>query len=542
MAAVRLAWCLGAAQALLVLIPAALWGAPGPNAPPQAPVIVRLSNRSLDAVQFYHDRKAELSAAQAARVGSWTTSAVPLGVGYTGGALWARFDLHNDTSQQDFLIENQVAFVDRIELFVFSGSALVLTKVAGAALPPKGSYPNPLFRFSLPSGATRTVLLRYSGGASILADPVIHTAREFGIQRSHVRDLQAGYFGAVFLVVLLNVVLFLRTRNSTFAVYGAYVVAAGFYQFAYTGFARVFLFPTLGAMHNRMLVVTGTIAFLGVVVFSIRFLTLRRRSPQLFVLLAGLSALLALNALSSPFLPAHWADRTVHLLSTPTALLLLGSGLWSYWKGFRPARLYALGWCALVGGIVVFNLFALGVLDLPGARHAIQIGTFVEMVLFNLAIADRLLVVRHESDPAPVPAPKQPAAVSARLSGLDVDRKADELRRLLDEEHIYADEDLSLGRLAAMLEIRPDQLSELINSALGQSFTSLVNHCRVEAAKRLMVEQPQRSVLQIAFAVGFNTKSSFYEAFQKRVGVKPSEYRRLAIEEGAANASDRAAS
>ncbi len=114
------------------------------------------------------------------------------------------------------------------------------------------------------------------------------------------------------------------------------------------------------------------------------------------------------------------------------------------------------------------------------------------------------------------------------LKGLDTDRLASELRRLMEEEQLFLDEDLQLKTVAAALEIRPNQLTYLLNHVHEKNFAGFVNEYRVQAARKLLVEEPSRSVLSIGFAVGFNSKAAFYRVFGTIVGQSPNAYRKSA--------------
>jgi AraC-like DNA-binding protein len=96
----------------------------------------------------------------------------------------------------------------------------------------------------------------------------------------------------------------------------------------------------------------------------------------------------------------------------------------------------------------------------------------------------------------------------------------------LEEQNIYRDDSVSLNSLAEQLEISARQLSKLINEKLDRNFYDLINYYRVEEAKRLLVdEKNQRSIIEIAFYVGFNSKSSFNQAFKKQTDMTPSQFR-----------------
>ena len=119
-----------------------------------------------------------------------------------------------------------------------------------------------------------------------------------------------------------------------------------------------------------------------------------------------------------------------------------------------------------------------------------------------------------------------------RLLGIDVARTIAELDRVMGQERLYADEDLSLEKLAAVVGIAPAQLSELLNSVAGVDFRSYINRYRVREARRILAQEPERTILSIAYAVGFNSKTSFNRNFKREVGRTPLEYRLQSREAG----------
>lgn len=112
------------------------------------------------------------------------------------------------------------------------------------------------------------------------------------------------------------------------------------------------------------------------------------------------------------------------------------------------------------------------------------------------------------------------------LDVITSDKNLLRLIRLLEEQNIYRDDSVSLNSLAEQLEISARQLSKLINEKLDRNFYDLINYYRIEEAKRLLVdEKNQRSIIEIAFYVGFNSKSSFNQAFKKQTDMTPSQFR-----------------
>jgi AraC-like DNA-binding protein len=104
---------------------------------------------------------------------------------------------------------------------------------------------------------------------------------------------------------------------------------------------------------------------------------------------------------------------------------------------------------------------------------------------------------------------------------------AQELKLAMEKEQLYLNPLLSLPELAKHFGISTNYLSQVINEQLGLNFFDFVNRYRVEAAGELL-RSTQKTVTDIAMAVGFNSKSVFYTAFRKHQGQTPGEYRKSA--------------
>lgn len=112
------------------------------------------------------------------------------------------------------------------------------------------------------------------------------------------------------------------------------------------------------------------------------------------------------------------------------------------------------------------------------------------------------------------------------LNSVDVERAVSTLARLMDDEHLYQNEDLSLPLLADAVGLSAHQLSELLNERLGQSFSAYLKARRVSAACERLLAEPEAPVLDVGLAVGFSSSSAFYAAFREITGQAPGQYRR----------------
>jgi AraC-like DNA-binding protein len=102
------------------------------------------------------------------------------------------------------------------------------------------------------------------------------------------------------------------------------------------------------------------------------------------------------------------------------------------------------------------------------------------------------------------------------------------LLRLMEIEKPHLEPELTLPELAAKLSVSPHHLSQVINRETNKSFFDFVNEYRVQEAKRLLgsPKHGHLSILGIALDAGFNSKSAFYTAFGKHIGMTPSEFKK----------------
>ncbi len=101
-----------------------------------------------------------------------------------------------------------------------------------------------------------------------------------------------------------------------------------------------------------------------------------------------------------------------------------------------------------------------------------------------------------------------------------------ELKRLMAEEAIYRNSELSIDDLSSTLGVHPNYLSQTINQKENKNFYDFVNTYRIEEFKRLiqMNKNQQFTLLSLAYDCGFSSKTSFNRYFKKATGLTPSEY------------------
>ncbi len=98
------------------------------------------------------------------------------------------------------------------------------------------------------------------------------------------------------------------------------------------------------------------------------------------------------------------------------------------------------------------------------------------------------------------------------------------LLKLVEEDKIHHNPEISLLSLSESLLTSPNKLSELLNKKMGQNFNDFINCYRVRDAKKSLRDNDDLTIIEIAYDVGFQSKSTFNKSFKKFTNMTPTEF------------------
>lgn len=178
---------------------------------------------------------------------------------------------------------------------------------------------------------------------------------------------------------------------------------------------------------------------------------------------------------------------------------------------------------ALTGGFSFVWLWALGT-HLYGSQITIQISDFMGiagnymtliliagLVFYDLAwLGERTPTTLSSSN-------EEDEAVNAE--------QAKQIRALVESEKPYLNPRLTLGRFSELVDLSPRQVSLVINRCFDQNFHEYINRYRVEEAKRMLSNDKDLTIQEVAQRSGFNSKATFNRFFKNIETLTPSEFR-----------------
>ncbi|MGY3546846.1 AraC-like DNA-binding protein [Bradyrhizobium sp. USDA 4472] len=197
----------------------------------------------------------------------------------------------------------------------------------------------------------------------------------------------------------------------------------------------------------------------------------------------------------------------------------------------RRVRVFIVCAIALYGGLNAVLQIATAGHHVGAAAETINAGVLactVAAIVYAMMRIDGTDLFPAEAEPAP------PHVFSRPATDDSADQKLIEaLMRLMADERIYRQENITIGALATRLKIPEYRLRRLINQRLGyRNFNVFLNNHRIEEAKTALADPSQAEVpvITIAMDAGFQSLGPFNRAFKAVTGVTPTEYRRLKVD------------
>lgn len=106
------------------------------------------------------------------------------------------------------------------------------------------------------------------------------------------------------------------------------------------------------------------------------------------------------------------------------------------------------------------------------------------------------------------------------------------LQIFMEEQKGYRKEGLTIGALAELMNEQEYKVRRLINGLLGfRNFNDFLNQYRVNEACEILSDpaQAKKTILEIAYDLGYQSISPFNKAFKELKGITPTAYRKSQV-------------
>ncbi len=356
--------------------------------------------------------------------------------GFRRSALWFRIqlDFRAVDGHEWHLLEANPA-IDQMSIYLPAGpdgqggwSKVVM----GDALP-FSARPYALREFVLPfpyrlttdDAQPTTIFVRIAGNGALHTDLRVVSTQGLA-ERISAQQWGFGlFYGALLVMFLYNLFLYLSTREQTQFFYILFLGGFTLLFFNLNGFGLQYLWPIFPRVNGWFPAFT-CIAMWGALQFTRNFLDIRRAGAHMLWMDTGLrwmtTAVVAVFFLGL-LLPRQWAYMLATGLPIFFGIIMFAAGMMRLRQGYRPARLFVAGWGVLLVGAVLLPMANFGILPVNDlTKYSPHMGAVMQAVLLSLALGDRMNFLRAESERIEQETHHKLEQMFAQLQHLDADK------------------------------------------------------------------------------------------------------------------------
>ena len=323
------------------------------------------------------------------------------GFGFTSSVYWAKLKVQNPSDQNiDWNLEVAYPLIDFLDIYIPTETTRFIEKKTGDHLPFDSrdiDYRNYIFQLSESPNSQRTYYLRFKTSSS-MNFPLNFWSEDAFIKKTNREQLLLGiFFGAVIIMIIYNIFLFLGFGEKSFVYYVLFLSAWGLSQLTINGLASQYLWPDATWWSNANLPILLFMTIFSASQFSRSILSTEYTVPawDSFLKYGNLFFLLCIGL---SFIVEYAISIRVATASAIIIVVTLAiTGFLNVKQGSRPARFFLTAWGFFFFGVILFAFKSYGIL--PGndlTNWSIQIGFFILMILFSIAVQDRVKIEKRE--------------------------------------------------------------------------------------------------------------------------------------------------
>ena len=386
-----------------------------------------------------------------------------IGFGYAPNFnVWIKIELHNPYNEKmKKIIEYANPLTTNIQLYDAETKQLLFIGGTYASSPLKSI--NPAFPVILYAHEYKTYYLKASSTVTTLIVSLnLWDVDVFYQQESKYQFMLALFFGAMGIIILYNLLIYLSVRERVYLYYVLGFAGIILHHLFYKGLAGLYIFTpneTMSIVKYSSFIVAVPAFFLAL--FTKNILNLEQY-PKL---LKFLHAYLVLFMVMTLLIYLFELNYLRNIFSVILLLILFLITLYALFRHNRQAKFIMLGWVALMSSGFFMYLSSIGYYNIfDTLPYYVEISLLLETLLFSLILADRLKQLRLDKITSQKYLISYQAEEESRLTLL-VEEKTSQLQFTLKEKDLLLQElnhrvKNSIQIIVSFLRLQIDETSD----------------------------------------------------------------------------------
>ena len=312
--------------------------------------------------------------------------------GFTNDIFWIKAHIKNHTALlQEQILELNHPALDYIDIYLYKDKKLILKKELGDLrfYDKSGFMPNPTYTFSLLPFEEKEFYIQIKSTGSLNLGISIKNTKDYILFSITQIKWLSFYFGAVFIMLMYNFILYLIIKNRSFLYYVLFHLSYLIFAASLSGISFELFWPQTPELNKYILPISMPLAGTFALLFSIHFLNIKNFNSKLSNILYFFAILSFIVAFSIFFIGYSLAIQIGSFITFIGVLLLfIVSFYLVFIKKDRNSVFFIIAWSFFLSGVAISHLSNIGIIpSILLTNYSSQIGSFFEVLLLSIGLA-----------------------------------------------------------------------------------------------------------------------------------------------------------
>lgn len=318
----------------------------------------------------------------------------------TSSAYWLSGKIKNQT-QQDICMNIFNANLTELLMYKIDASGSIVDSIRTSCLIPMKKRKLDSYTFQFPildksDTATYHFLIKAKSHLPMEIPVYVGSYPEIQKTEKMFNYMSLFFIGGSVLMLLYNLFLFFVTHDKIYVYYVCYLLAGVFIATYASNFPIIQHIIGVELTHNQPATWFWA-TFIFTALFTIEYFHLKQNAPRYYTLLRVQMALFLLFGVLNLFVPTQYLTNGYQLLIVVFYLTCISLGVYMLFQGNDRAKLFCIGWSALIIGTFSHLATYNGFLPYnPLLRSATYIGALTEILVFAIALGQIINKLRIE--------------------------------------------------------------------------------------------------------------------------------------------------
>ncbi len=312
--------------------------------------------------------------------------------GFTDNIFWIKINSKNYSSiQKTQILELNHPSLDFIDIYELKDRHLVPRKELGDhRVYDKSTFmPNPNYEFVVSPGEETVIFIKIVSTGTLNIGTSVQNVTDYSLSGSTQVKWLSFYFGALFIMLMYNAILYLIIKNKSFLYYVLFHISYILFASSLSGISFELFWPDTPKINNYILPITMPLTGAFALLFAIYFLDIKSINQKLYKFLYALVIISFIVSIFPLVTGYSIAIQTGSILTFFVAMTLLFVGIYLVlYKKSVNALFYLMAWSFFSLGVIISHLSNIGLIPSTLLTNfSSQIGSFFEVLLLSIGLA-----------------------------------------------------------------------------------------------------------------------------------------------------------